>query len=58
MGMDASSIQTEMCISGNGRMIVQMEKVHKFWYTGKYLSNYGAEYDGDWKDDKQEGYGE
>lgn len=30
MGMDASSIQMEMCISGNGRMIVQMEKVHKF----------------------------
>jgi hypothetical protein len=28
-------------------------KWYKFYYLGKYISSYGAEYIGDWKDDKQ-----
>lgn len=48
----------EMYILVTGKMIKPMEKVLSILNLGKYISSYGAEYMGEWKDDKQDGYGE
>ena len=47
-----------MSISATGKVTRPMEKVFIIITLGKYISSYGAEYLGEWKDDKQEGYGE
>ena len=57
-GSAGSSTLMEMFISVNGKMIEQMEKVDIEINPGQYISNYGAVYNGEWIDDKQEGYGE
>ena len=53
MVMDDLFIQTVIYILENGNMIGQMELVNYVNNIGKYISNYGAEYVGHWKDDKQ-----
>lgn len=53
MVMEDLFIQTVIYILENGNMIGQMEQVNYVNNIGKYISNYGAEYVGHWKDDKQ-----
>ena len=58
MAMEDSYMQMGTFILENGKVIVQMGKVILSVYLGTYFHCCGAKYQGDWVEDKQDGYGE